>query len=254
MNTTILQAIGHCGGRLKSLDLSATDVTDSALSAVVSIPRDEAPATDSPFVRWIVSRGGRNEPVKQGESYAQRVLPALQHFNLSACRLLSDVGVVHLAHATPALRFLQLAGLSRLPAHLLAREPINPPPLARLLSSLPTLEKVDLEDSDAVDDDVLRLLAASCVRVELIVLSGCRRVTAAGIGHVIVGCRELKVLEADGTRITDAQVKAFIEGVRALGVNGSALSVLDSYVCLSGSSSKGLLTADLCRLCFIFAV
>jgi hypothetical protein len=228
MNVVILRAIGRSGGRLKSLDLSYTDVTDSALAALVAIPQAEAPKADSASVRLVVSHGGQYEPLRQGETYALRVFPALQHLNLSVCRSLSDVGAAHLTDATPALRFLQLASLGRLPAHLLAREPVNPPPLARLIASLPALEKVDFEDSDATDDDVLRLLAASCARVEHVVVSGCRRLSAAGLGHVVSDCRALRVLEADGTRITDAQVKAFVEGFRAMGLSSAALSVLDS--------------------------
>lgn len=225
MDAKVLLAIGRCSGRLKSLDLSETDVTDSSLAALVEIAPDEQPPAETVSVRRVVAHGDRQE-----RKHARRALFSLHHLNLSGCRSLSDAGVEHLTNTTPALRLLQLAGLGRLSAHLLAREPVNPPPLARLFADLAALQKVDLEDSDATDDDVLRLLASACVRVEHIVLSGCRRITAAGIGHVVAGCRTLKVLEADGTRITDAQVKAFLENVQTSGVTGAALSVLDSQL------------------------
>lgn len=160
--------------------------------------------------------------------YDQRSFPSLQHVNLSSCPGLTDDGLSVLAGSLPAARSLQLAALHRLPAHLLPREPESPPPLARLLSSFPLLAKVDLEEADAADDDCLRALAREGNTLEHVVVSGCRRVGGQAVAGLVEGCKALRVLEADGTRLADQGVRAFVEGARARGARHAAISVLDS--------------------------
>ena len=153
--------------------------------------------------------------------------PALRHLNLSACKHITSVGLHHLVGAFPNLEILEL---SRIGGRL------RTDGLARFLASCTKLRKLDLEDATETSDEALLALVPSAVggartgapNLTHLFIANCRSFTDGAISAVALegGCAKLRVLEADGTAISDRTAKAFVRlaGPRALAARAAALA------------------------------
>lgn len=148
-----------------------------------------------PLSRQEQQDGGRQVLVSSGRSYewfppstaySRRTLGKLEFLNLSGTRLEEDqLGILD-GSVLPRLRFLLLTDLRR----------STEPGLASFLAGVGrTLEKVDLDGSDTVTDEVLEVLGGM-EKLEEVCVSSCVRVEGRGFGALVRG-RRLKVLEAD---------------------------------------------------------
>ncbi|GJN87973.1 hypothetical protein Rhopal_000928-T1 [Rhodotorula paludigena] len=202
MDADVFARILHRHPGLEMLDVSySADIADYALKKAVTPP-------DSPSPSSRPLSSAHNEAGSPAAG-SRRIFPALRHLNLSSCRLLSSSGLAHLAGALPNLEILELSCVGW---HF------GTDGLARLLLSVPKLRKLDLEDAAQTTDDALFALVPSAStgapNLEHLVISSCKTFTDAAIAAVVHGCTKLRVLEADGTAISDATAKAFVSLAR----------------------------------------
>lgn len=149
-----------------------------------------------------------------------------QCLNLSNCLLLSDSVFDHLSGLLPDLRILEAANLDSN-----ARDA----GLVKLLQSTPSIERLDLEGASYVTDRVIAALTPPLHRsegwtgqyLEHLVISYAVQVTDAALLRLIKQCPNLRVLEADNTRITDSVVKHFVQTMRARQHSGAELCIVD---------------------------
>ncbi|GAA5902021.1 uncharacterized protein JCM6883_000468 [Sporobolomyces salmoneus] len=166
-------------------------------------------------------------------------LPALSSLDISFSPHLTDDAFKRLTtdHAYPSLRSLNLAGCTSLTSLSLSYFVVNRTiPSTSLLPSLeqlelsrlspsfdagdhlssflesvrPTLKKLDLEDGINLTDSVLQSLKGSNSRLETLLLNSCSRFTDEAILEVVRECKRLKVLEVDGTEVSDSTAKEFV--------------------------------------------
>lgn len=154
----------------------------------------------------------------------------LRHLSLSGNRI-TDETPRALACLAPSLESLELARIGSL---------LNPAGLVHLFERRRgVLKKIDLEDAIALDDRVLRALVVpkesrgESSALESLIISSALGFTDPGIKGVVVGCKNLRWLEADGTAITDATCRLFVRMAkeRETGRDAGArrvLSVLDN--------------------------
>ncbi|GAA5921601.1 hypothetical protein JCM1841_000148 [Sporobolomyces salmonicolor] len=137
---------------------------------------------------------------------AQRILSTIRHLNLSGCSGLTSLALSHLAGSLPSLEFLEL---SRLTSSLRSDDHV-----ARLLLHSPKLRKLDLEDASELGDEVLRALLPTAdddvSPLEHLVINGCTTFSDLAISDVVHACANLRVLEADGTAVTDRTSREFV--------------------------------------------
>ncbi|GAA5857412.1 hypothetical protein JCM8547_002266 [Rhodosporidiobolus lusitaniae] len=137
----------------------------------------------------------------------RRIYPSLRHLNLSGCTSTTSTGLGHLAGSFPALSILELSSLG---------SSLRTAGLARFLSSLPLLRKLDLEDADQIEDDVLRVLVnrppnSPPSPLTHLLVSSCISLTDSTFSSIVEGCPNLRVFEADGTGISERTAKRFVE-------------------------------------------
>ncbi|GAA5905834.1 hypothetical protein JCM8208_003349 [Rhodotorula glutinis] len=212
----------HWHPHLVTLDLSfSAGLDDSVLERLVVRPQPPVLAEPSQ-----VDGGARLAYVPA--PVTKQSYPALRHLNLSACKRITSAGLHHLVGAFPNLEVLEL---SRIGAHL------RTDGLARFLASCTKLRKLDLEDATETTDEALLALVPSRVgsvvatgapNLTHLVIASCRSFTDGAISAVALegGCTKLRVLEADGTAISDRTAKAFVRlsGPRALAAQAAAVA------------------------------
>ncbi|GAA5928714.1 hypothetical protein JCM3775_004615 [Rhodotorula graminis] len=230
----------HWHPHLVTLDLSfSVGLDDSVLERLVVRPQPPVLARPS-----HVDGGARLAYVPA--PVTKQSYPALRHLNLSACKRISSVGLHHLVGACPNLEVLEL---SRIGAGL------RTDGLARFLASCTKLRKLDLEDATETTDEALLALVPSTVggvvtsgapSLTHLVIANCRSFTDGAISAVALagGCTELRVLEADGTAISDRTAKAFVRlaAPRALAAQVAALARLGDRDPLVASKHPALLS------------
>ncbi|GAA5891898.1 hypothetical protein JCM5296_003265 [Sporobolomyces johnsonii] len=136
----------------------------------------------------------------------QRIFSNMRHLDLSGCSGLTSLALSHLAGSLPSLEILEL---SRLTASLRVDEHV-----ARLLLSCPKLRRLDLEDASELGDEVLRALLPATdddtSPLEHLVINGCATFSDLAISDVVHACTNLRILEADGTAVTDRTSREFV--------------------------------------------
>ncbi|GAA93629.1 hypothetical protein E5Q_00273 [Mixia osmundae IAM 14324] len=218
----------HVFGRLSSLFplLEVLDVsrsralTDSGIAAFVKAD------DDSPFDKAQVTAKllGRQNLATMG----WRRRTALRSLSLSHCSSLTAVSLAHLILAVPELQILELAGLHRA---------ITDDALIPLLSTLPQLRKLDLEDAAEISPAVLHALTPSTKMrtregagrlLEHLVLSSAVNMSDEATLNLISRCLHLRIIELDNCPgISDVSLRKFVETMRARGTRASEINVTD---------------------------
>lgn len=78
------------------------------------------------------------------------------------------------------------------------------------MKQCPNLKEVALYDNVLIGNDLLELFSKHSFRLQTLVIAGCRRVNAEGIGFVLQ-CPKLKVLEASGCYLLENEMIQQIE-------------------------------------------
>lgn len=170
----------------------------------------------------------------------RRRLTKLRHVNLSCCTLLTDIAPSHLAHSVPRLEFFEMGGIGG---------EVREEGLIRLLKTTPWIRKIDLEDAADVGDALIGVLTPDPSSSDIVspvlpvlvdgpapqpghALEDLIVSHAIGVGNdsllaLIRRCTRLRVLEADGTRISPAVVKEFVRLSRERGMRDARLVAID---------------------------
>ncbi|GAA5831035.1 hypothetical protein JCM11251_005117 [Rhodosporidiobolus azoricus] len=202
---------------LEVLDLSFSNlITDAGLksAATQTVAHSEASPSFSPGSHAARTTSYRRPSQNRLSSSAvnarlhttlsattRRVYSSLRHLNLSACPRLSHSSFSRLANSFPSLEILELSRFT-------SGGQTNG--LVSFLSTVPELRKLDLEDADDATDDVLLTLAQHTPNLTHLLVSSCVALTDAGFTAVVNGCSKLRILEADGTTISDSTAKMFV--------------------------------------------
>ena len=155
--------------------------------------------------------------------YRRRVTQ-LRHLNFSCCTLLTDIAASHLAHAVPRLEFFEMGGVGG---------EVREDGLIRLFQTTPRIRRIDLEDATEVGDALIEVLTpdpspsdigSSALpalvdgpapqpghALENLIISHAIGVSNDALLALVRGCTRLRVLEADGTRISPSVVKEFVK-------------------------------------------
>ncbi|KAI0308103.1 hypothetical protein B0F90DRAFT_119489 [Multifurca ochricompacta] len=220
-----MAALGKAAPYLEVLDLSyCRDLHNSSLDAFIACADDFA--LDS--ISLTARQAGRNPT--DGRRYRRRITH-LRHLSLSSCTLLTDIACSHLAYAVPQLVLLELGGIGG---------ELKDDGVVRLLETLPNLKKLDLEDASDITDNVLHAITPVLSSDDV---SRNRRVPGHTLEHLIVSCAvqlsseaflalmrnctHLRVLEADGTRISAASVKEFVKLARERDARDATIVAID---------------------------
>ena len=177
----------------------------------------------------------RGDPTK----YRRRITQ-LRHINFSCCTLLTDIAASHLAHAVPRLEFFEMGGIGG---------EVREEGLIRLFETTPWIRKIDLEDAGDVGDALIEVLtpgpssedAVSSVlsvledgpapqpghALEDLIISHAIGVNNDALLALVRRCTGLRVLEADGTRISPGTVKEFVKLSRERGMLDARLVAID---------------------------
>ncbi|KAL1748927.1 hypothetical protein HDZ31DRAFT_28542 [Schizophyllum fasciatum] len=218
--------LGRAAPALEVLDLSyARQLRNSALDAFVACSEDEdtsALGVDTvPLYAREIGREG-------GDRFRRRVT-RLRHLALSACPLLTDVACSNLAYSVPDLEFLELAGLG---------SSLESDGLARLLRTTPSVRRLDLEDASEITDDVLEAITPGDAddteeeqqpghALEHLTVSNAGELGDAALRALIRGCKNLRVLEADGTQISASVMRKFVQTARERSIQNARIVAID---------------------------
>ena len=205
--------------------------------------REMQERTMGPGLKWnhhqesilLTSReAGRNsaDPTK----YRRRITH-LRHVNFSCCTLLTDIAASHLAHVVPKLEFFEMGGIGA---------EVREEGLIRLFETTPWIRKVDLEDAAEVGDALIEALtpdpsSSDAVApvladgpapqpghaLEDLIVSHATGITNDALLALLRRCMKLRVLEADGTRISPGTVKEFVKLSRERGTREARLVAID---------------------------
>lgn len=190
---------------LETLDVCFSRLHDDAFKTLVTLT-----AADSCGEAHFSPSGPSQTRRPLAATAEKRTFPALRHLCLTGCMSLTSVGLGHLAGALPNLEILEIAQFG-----VRARTE----GIARLLASCPRLRRVDLEDSHELGDDAVQALVPSrtslgAPNLEHLVISACPALTDEVIASVAENAPKLRVLEADGTTISDRTARMFIRLAR----------------------------------------
>ena len=200
----------HSG--LETLDVSFSRLHDDAMQRFVSLP---ATGSDAP----ASTRPSQTRPPPPA-SADKRCFPALRHLSLTGCTSLTSSGLAHLTGAIPHVEILEIARFG-----VRARTA----GIARLLASCPKLRRIDLEDNHELGDDaILALVPSGTSRgapdLEHLIISACPALTDDAIASVATNSPKLRVLEADGTAISDRTARLFIRLAQGRAITAQAVA------------------------------
>ena len=214
-----LSAIAQAFPALEVLDVSwCSGMNDAALTAFVEWEDGE------PWTQWhepivLTSREAGSTPGDTTKYTRRR--SKLRHLMLSGCKNISDSGVGALAYCMAELEFLELAGLG---------SALGVEGLVRLLRTTTAIRKLDLEDATELTDAVLEHITPSTLpparkgqdpdpqpgeKLEHVTISSAQEVSPEAMCRLIKGCKNLRVFEADNTRISSAVIREFVTRRRA---------------------------------------
>ncbi|GAA5955571.1 hypothetical protein JCM3765_006818 [Sporobolomyces pararoseus] len=209
MSNEVVFAIWTKQPKLESIDISfSPQLTDEVFKRITtssdSVDRAVQPESQRPYSSSTSSFDPKT-----------RSFPYLKSLNLTGCTSLTSLSLSYfvlprtssfasatLGSLVPSLLQLQLSRLS--PSFDTSNH------LSSFLESVrPTLVKLDLEDGINLTDQVLQSLETS-EKLETLILNSCSRFTDQAILGIIRRCKILKVLEVDGTEVSDATAKEFV--------------------------------------------
>jgi len=214
-----LSVIAQVFPALEVLDVSwCSGVNDAALRAFVEWEDGE------PWTQWheqvvLTSREAGFDPGDTTKYTRRR--SKLRHLILSGCKNITDSGVGALAYCMHDLEFLELASLG---------SALKDEGLVRLLRTTLGIKKLDLEDATELTDAVLEHLTPTPPqpvrrgqepdqqpgeKLEHFVISSVQGVSPEAMCRLIKGCKNLRVFEADNTRVSSAVVREFVTRRRA---------------------------------------
>ena len=204
---------------LEVLDIGwCPGVNDAALRAFVEWEEGE------PWTQWhepiVLTAQEAGSTPGDTTKYTRR-RSKLRHLILSGCKNISDFGVGALAYCVAELEFLELAGLGAA---------LRDEGLVRLLRTTPAIRKLDLEDAVNLTDAVLEHITPSPLpparkgqdpdpqpgeKLEHVIISSAQDVSPEAMCRLIKGCKNLRVFEADNTRVSSAVIREFVNRRRA---------------------------------------
>ncbi|KAJ3879413.1 hypothetical protein F5051DRAFT_402709 [Lentinula edodes] len=214
IDDSTMSLLGQVAPFLEVLDLSyARHLHNSALEAFVALDDDDEEGYESVL---LTAREAGRDP-SDFRRYRRRIT-RLRHLSLSSCMLLTDIACSHLAYTVPRLEFLELGGIG---------EELGDDGLIRLLNTTPLIRRLDLEDASEITDAVLDAItpgpssstSSSQQPAELepghalehLVISYAAGVTDDALLALVQACSNLKVLEADNTRMGASVLRKFCE-------------------------------------------
>lgn len=224
----VVRDVGRAFPALRHLDFShCKDIEDSALRELVAwFPgpfHSAADTTPQPWHRFhasllLTSREAGFDP-GDPTKHQRHLLSHLRHLNLSGCRGLSDTGIGYLAHCVPNLEILEVASMGDG-----MRSGIGDEGLVRLFQTTKKIRRIDLEDAMDITDHTLDVLTPPSSdrrrgeereletgdRLEHLVVSFAMELSPEAFTRLIRGCKALKVLEADNTRISSGVIREFV--------------------------------------------
>ncbi|KAF9024099.1 RNI-like protein [Hymenopellis radicata] len=230
VDDALLSALGKVTPFLEVLDLSyCRQLHNSALEAFVACDDgDTEEKLGVPIITLTGRQAGRD--IGDYNKYRRRVT-RLRHLCLSFCFLLTDHACSNIAHSVPQLEFLEMAGIG---------DDLKDGGLIRLFETTPMIRRVDLEDSSELTDALIASLTPAQVEddvpadspqpghaLEQLVISYAGNLTDNALLALIRGCANLKVLEADNTRIGPKVFKEFIRLCRARSMSNSKIVAVD---------------------------
>ncbi len=230
VDDALLSALGKVTPLLEVLDLSyCRQLHNSALEAFVAC--DDGDTEEKLGVKIITLTGRQaGRDIGDYNKYRRRVT-RLRHLCLSFCILLTDHACSNIAHSVPRLEFLEMAGIG---------DDLKDGGLIRLFETTPMIRRVDLEDSSELTDALIASLTPAQVEddvpadspqpghaLEQLVISYAGNLTENALLALIRSCVNLKVLEADNTRIGPKVFKEFIRLSRARGMSNSKIVAVD---------------------------
>mgnify|MGYP002717619415 CR=1 FL=1 len=212
MSDFVLGAMLERHSGLETLDVSFSRLHDDALQRFVSLPAIGSDVDAS-------TRPSRIRPPPPA-SAEKRCFPALRHLSLTGCASLTSTGLGHLAGTIPNVEILEIARFG-----VRARTE----GIARLLAACPKLRRIDLEDNHELGDPaILALVPSSTSRgapdLEHLIISACPALTDDAIASVATNSPKLRVLEADGTAISDRTARLFIRLAQSRAVTAQAVA------------------------------
>lgn len=170
----------------------------------------------------------------------RRRITQLRHINLSCCTLLTDIAASHLAHAVPRLEFFEMGGIGG---------EVREEGLIMLFKTTPWIRKIDLEDAADVGDALIEVLTPDPSSSDIVspglptlvdgpapqpghaledlIISHAIGVDNDALITLVQRCTRLRVLEADGTRISPATIKEFVKLSRERGLWDARIVAID---------------------------
>lgn len=168
---------------------------------------------------------------------AARLNPSLTSLDLSQCDNVTDEAMAMLSLETPGLRALNVLGC----------RDITNDGVRRLARGCVCLTSLCLGWCD-LSDNALLVLSKQCTLLEQLDVSGCGRLSDAGVTAVVSGCRRLTSLSIEGCREVSAwAVAAGSAPLTSLSMGGCTL-VTDAGVGAIAAAHPGLRSLSL-RLC-----
>lgn len=223
ISNTTWRKVGQAFPLLQVLDCSyCRDLTDEAFREFVAWPTSDVDAPSNCWSKFsdYVELSSRDAGFDPGDPTKHwRRSTSLRHLNVSGCRQISDLTCSSLAFTAPNLEILEIANV---------RADLHDEGLIRLFKTTPLIRKVDLEDATEITDAVLDCLIPvprmSSPQVqskeqqgpqpgetlEHLTISYAMTLTPEGISRLVRGCKKLRVLEADNTRITGSIIRDFV--------------------------------------------
>ena len=170
----------------------------------------------------------------------RRRITQLRHVNLSSCTLLTDIAASNLAHTVPRLEIFEIGGIGG---------DVREGGLIKLFKTTPWIRKIDLEDASEVGDALINVLTPDPLSSDIgspslpalvdgpapqpghaledLIISHAIGVGNDALVALMRNCTRLRVLEADGTRISPATVKEFVKLSRERGMRDARLVAID---------------------------
>ncbi|PWN48087.1 RNI-like protein, partial [Violaceomyces palustris] len=239
-----MASLGPAFPSLEVLDLSySSDLTDRAIAAFTSIRGDISQEMGA-FVELSSQQAGFD-----GQEPIYRRVFRLRKLAFSSCSHLTDRACTYLAHSVPYLEVLELANLG---PHLRDQG------LVRLLSTTPSIARLDLEGATEIRDNLISSLTpaggsdqrvnSDCSspyasdqpgsKLTHLIISSASHVSAAALLLLVQHCPSLVHLEADDTPAGDQLAREFVKLSRQRKAREAYLSLIDCRGLTRGTCSE----------------
>lgn len=245
VDADLMDHLGRALRNLRVLDLSyAGDMTDEAIAAFVRHPGPhrtsvvqagahssllQRSAPSGPFVTLTARQAGGNLMVD--ESHFRRIHANLVRISFSSCRSLTDRSCMHLAHAVPKLKCLELANIGNT---------LRDDGLAKLLDTTPDIERIDVEGAMELGDKFLQAITPPIAYIDSLSMSS---VATSEHSSGRISRRPLRRARAGAATASQGG-----HGSAALPLQGTASRVTWSQSTPTGANLTHLIISHLNRL------